>query len=109
VCVCVCVCARGIIFILRRTAYAKPVSYRFSYNRKKKCSLVSNALAYNTNGLYYKHITIVNDDSIMSLQVVASPTIIILTTLEVSFMLLAHIYSRGITHDDHHVMIVIYL
>jgi hypothetical protein len=26
-------------------------------------------------GLYYKHITIVNDDSIMMLQVVASPTI----------------------------------
>ncbi len=60
-------------------------------------------------GLYYKHITIINDDSIMMLQVVASPTIVILTTLEVSFMLLANIYSRGVTHDDHHVMIVIYL
>ena len=45
----------------------------------------------------------------MTLQVVASPTIIILTTLEVSFMLLANIYSRGITHDDRHVTIVIYL
>ncbi len=51
-------------------------------------------------GLYQKLITIVNDDSIMMLQVVASPTIIILTTLEVSFMLLANIYSTGITHDD---------
>ncbi len=61
------------------------------------------------SGLYYKHITIVNDDSIMTLQVVASPTIIILMTLEVSFMLLANIYSRGVTHDDSHVMIVIYL
>jgi hypothetical protein len=59
--------------------------------------------------MYYKHITIVNDDSIMTLQVVASPTIIILKTLEVSFMLLAKIYSRVITHDDCHVMIVIYL
>jgi hypothetical protein len=36
------------------------------------------------------------------LQVVASPTIIILTTLEVSFTLLENIYSRGITHDDFH-------
>ncbi len=43
------------------------------------------------------------------LQAVASPTIIILKTLEVSFMLLSNIYSRGITHDDCHVTIVIYL
>ncbi len=45
----------------------------------------------------------------MTLKVVASPTIIILTALEVSFMLLANIYSRGVTHDDRHLMIVIYL
>jgi len=45
----------------------------------------------------------------MMLQVVASPTIVILVTLEVSFMLLANIYSRGITHDNRHVTIVIYL
>jgi hypothetical protein len=62
-----------------------------------------------TCDLYYKHITIVNDNSIMTLQVVASPMIVILTTLEVSFMLLANIYSRGITHDNRHVTIVIYL
>ncbi len=62
-----------------------------------------------SSGLYYKHITIVHDDSIMMLQVVASPTIVNLTTLEVSFMLLANIYSRGVTHDDRHVTIVIYL
>ncbi len=43
------------------------------------------------------------------LQVVASPAIIILKTLEVSFMLLANIYSTGVTHNDHHVMIVVYL
>ncbi len=43
------------------------------------------------------------------LQVVASPTIIILTTLEVSFMLPANIYNTGVTHDNHHVMIIIYL
>ncbi len=60
-------------------------------------------------GLYYKHITIVNDNSIMALQVVASHIIIILMTLEVSFMLLANIYSRGVTHDNRHVTIVIYL
>jgi hypothetical protein len=59
--------------------------------------------------LYFKHITIINDDLIMTLQVVASPMNIILTTLEVSFMLLANIYCRGITHDDSHVTIVIYL
>ncbi len=52
-----------------------------------------------TCDLYYKHITIINDDSIMTLQVVASPTIIILTTLEASFMPLANIYSRGITRN----------
>jgi hypothetical protein len=45
----------------------------------------------------------------MMLQIVASPMIVILTTLEVSFMLLTNIYSTGITHDDHHVMIVVYL
>jgi hypothetical protein len=45
----------------------------------------------------------------MTLQVVASPTIIILTTLEVSFMHLAIIYSTGVTYDDHHVTIVVYL
>ncbi len=60
-------------------------------------------------GLYYKNITILNDDSIMMLQVVASPMIVNLTTLVVSFMLLANIYSRGVTHDDRHVTIVIYL
>ncbi len=45
-------------------------------------------------GLYYEHITIVNDNFIvvrMLLQVVASPTIVILMTLEVSFMLLENI------------------
>ncbi len=62
-----------------------------------------------TSGLYYKHITIVNDNSVMMLQVVASHTIVILITLEVSFMLLANIYSSGITHDDRHVMIIKYL
>jgi hypothetical protein len=43
----------------------------------------------------------------MMLQVVASPMIIILMTLEVSFMLLANIYSTDVTHDDHHVTNVI--
>ncbi len=43
------------------------------------------------------------------LQVVASPMIVILTTLKVSFTLLANIYSRGVTYDDRHVTIIIYL
>ncbi len=62
-----------------------------------------------TCGLYYIHLTIINDDSLMTLQVVASPMSAILTTLEMSFMLLANIYSRCVTHEDRHVMIVIYL
>jgi hypothetical protein len=59
---------------------------------------------------YYKHITIVNDDSRvvrMTLQIVALPIIIILTALEVSFMLLENIDSTGVTHDDQNMMIVI--
>jgi hypothetical protein len=63
-------------------------------------------------GLYYKHITIVNDNSRvirMTLQVATSPTILILMTLEVSFMPPENIYSTGLTRDDCHTMIVIYL
>ncbi len=62
----------------------------------------------STSGLYYKHITIVNDDFRvvrMTLQVVASPMIVILTTLEVSFTLLENIYSTAITHDDRNIFI----
>ncbi len=40
------------------------------------------------------------------LQVVASPTIVILTTLVVFFMLLANINSTGITHDNRNIFIV---
>jgi hypothetical protein len=36
------------------------------------------------------------------LQVVASPMIVILMTLEVSYMLQENIYSTGVTHDDCH-------
>jgi hypothetical protein len=56
-----------------------------------------------TSGLYYKNITIINDNSIvvrMMLQVVASHMIIILTATEVSFILLKNIYSTGITRDN---------
>jgi hypothetical protein len=55
-------------------------------------------------GLYYKDIIIANDDSRVirkTLQVVASPMIVILTTLEVSFMLLDNIYTKGIPYDHH--------
>ncbi len=67
---------------------------------------VSSSLS---SGQYYKHNMIVNDDYIMTLQVVASDMIVILTNLEVSFMLLANIYSTGVTHDDRHVTSIIYL
>jgi hypothetical protein len=63
----------------------------------------------NTRKYYYKHFTIVNDNSRvvkMMLQIVASPMIIILMTLQVSFMLLVNIYSTGITHDNRHITIV---
>jgi hypothetical protein len=53
-------------------------------------------------GLYYKDITIVNDTIGLSVQVVASPTIIIQTTLEASCMLSENIYGTGITHADRH-------
>jgi hypothetical protein len=64
------------------------------------------------SGMYYKHITIVNDDSRvvgkLMLQIVASLMIVILITLEVSFMflessiMLLNIFSTVITHDDLH-------
>jgi hypothetical protein len=57
------------------------------------------------SALYYKNITIVKtplESSEVMLQVVALPIIIILTTLEVSFMILENIYSTDITLDYHH-------
>ncbi len=39
------------------------------------------------------------------LQVVASPMIVILTILEVSYTLLENIYSTCVTHDDHHLQL----
>ncbi len=41
------------------------------------------------------------ESSEVMLQIVASPTIIILMSLEVSFTLPENIYSTGITNDDH--------
>ncbi len=58
------------------------------------------------------NVTIINNTSRiirMTLQVVASLTIVILMTLEVSFMLPENIYSTGVTHDDRHMMIKIFL
>jgi hypothetical protein len=69
-------------------------------------------IALNTRGLYYKYIAKVNDDSRVAklmLQVMVSLKIVILMTLEVSFKLLDNIYSTGITHDDNHMMTIIYL
>ncbi len=42
----------------------------------------------------------------MTLQAVASPMMIILTTIEVFFMMLENIDSKGVTHDDQNMMIV---
>ncbi len=60
------------------------------------------------HGLYYKHITIVNDDSRvnrMTLQDVATPRIVIQTTLEahriVILITLQNTYSTGITYARH--------
>ncbi len=57
------------------------------------------------NGLYYKQITIVNDDSRMTLQVVALPSIVILTPIKVSFTLIENIYSKAVNHDDRILMV----
>jgi hypothetical protein len=59
---------------------------------------------YLVSGLYYTHTMIINDNSRvirMTLQVVASPTIVILMTLRVSFMLLDSIHSTGVTYYHH--------
>ncbi len=70
---------------------------------------------FKTSGMYYKQITIINDNSRvvrMMLQVESSPMIVILMILEVSFMLLENIYSTGVTrdnqpsHDDCYIFIV---
>ncbi len=42
----------------------------------------------------------------MTLQAVASPVIVILTTLEVSFMLLEYIYSTDVTYNSQNIFIV---
>jgi hypothetical protein len=63
-------------------------------------------MTIKASGLFYTHITIVNDDFRvirMMFQVVASPMVTILTTLpplEVSYMLLENIYNIGATHDN---------
>jgi hypothetical protein len=65
-----------------------------------------------SSGFYHKNIMVVNDTSRvikMIHQVVASPMIVILTTLEVLFMLLENIYSTGITNDNRHMTIKIFL
>jgi hypothetical protein len=48
------------------------------------------------------------ESSEVTLQVVASPMIVILTTPEVSFKLLENIYSTGITHEDRHLRLSIF-
>jgi hypothetical protein len=43
--------------------------------------------------------------SVVMLQVVVSPMMAILMTLELSIMLLENIYSIGVTHDDTHLQL----
>ncbi len=43
----------------------------------------------------------------MTLQVEASPLIIIMTTLDVSIILLENIYSKGINIDNHNAELII--
>ncbi len=81
-----------------------------SFTALTEASLKRNTCAYPSCSLCYKNTTIVNDTSrvIRKMIVIDAPscgaTIVILTTLEVSFMLLdlESIYSKGVTHDDHH-------
>ncbi len=70
---------------------------------------LNDSFEFTRCGLYYKYVAIINDDSRvvrMTLQVVASPTIIILMTLEVSFTLPESINSTGVTHDNRKIFIV---
>jgi len=85
------------------------ISAQFIKNERNGMKLGHRHLS--TCDLYYKNITIINDTSLvvrMMPQLGASLTIIILMTLEVSFMLidsfimlLVNICTTGITHDDH--------
>ncbi len=52
--------------------------------------------------MYYKNIMTPPESSEVTLQVVASPTIIVLITLEVSYLFLKGIYGTGVTHDNRH-------
>jgi hypothetical protein len=54
----------------------------------------------DTSGLYYKHITIVND---------ASRVAIIWSATLPSFLLINDLYGTGITYDDHQLMIVMFI
>jgi hypothetical protein len=49
------------------------------------------------------------NDSVVSDAPSCGITIIILKTLEVLLMLLENIYSTGVTHDNHHKMINLFL
>jgi len=55
--------------------------------------------------MHHKNITIVNELSEVTLQVVASPMIVILMILDVSLLLLYYIYSTGVTHDGGHLQL----
>ncbi len=94
------------------------LGWKFCHRRAKRSSLLCRSVSYkekkfcniHTSGLYNKNITIVNDTSRvvrMMPQLGASLMIVILTTLDLLFMLLEssimlleNIYSEGASHDD---------
>ncbi len=93
--------------------YYYNTGHRPDYEIFKDVILISqcvycHALLSKCGGLYYKLITIVNDDSgvvRMMLQVVASTMIIILMTLEALTTIIPttieNIYSIGLTYNQH--------
>ncbi len=69
---------------------------------------LNDSFEFTKCGLYYKYVTIMNADSRvvrMTFQVVASPTIIIVMTIEVSYVLLENINSTGVTPDNRKIFI----
>jgi len=62
------------------------------------------------SGIYYKHITIINDTSLVSVATIWSITLESSNTiLEASFTFIYDVYSTEITYDDCQLTIVICL
>ncbi len=88
--------------VIQPNGYAKVTNLKLLPPPSKK-SLNAEIANRVTSGLYYKHITIINDDSRViriMLQVVVSPVIIILMTLEapIRVIILNSDDSRGVIY-----------